>query len=73
MEDLDFLLRTQTEIGREFNTNILRIALNMQEEQIASIIMAQYCCNLDEDIISHAIKKTKMSFVKNMFLFNKNY
>jgi hypothetical protein len=45
----------------------------MQEEQVASIIASVYCCNLDEDIISHAIKKQKMSFIRNMFVYNKNY
>lgn len=40
LEDIDYLLRIETVVGREFNTNIMRIALNMQEEQIASIITA---------------------------------
>ena len=73
LKDVDTLLRMDTVNGRNFNTNILRIALNMKEQQVASILLSQYCTNLDEDIISHALKHTKLDFIHNMFMFNKNY
>jgi hypothetical protein len=42
--------------GVTFNTNALRIALNMQEERIASIIVAFYPVMIDEEMILRAAK-----------------
>lgn len=38
LKDLKFLLSTPSALT--FNTNVLRIALNMQEEKIASVILS---------------------------------
>lgn len=54
LEDLIFLMKTDA--GSTFNTNVLRIALNMQEEKIASIIVANYYCKIDEEMVLRSIK-----------------
>ena len=38
LEDILFLLKG--EAGQTFNTNIMRIALNLQEEKIASVLLS---------------------------------
>lgn len=43
-------------MGLTFNTNVMRIALNMQEEKIASIIAAYYYVKIDEEMIQRAVK-----------------
>lgn len=42
--------------GIPFNTNVLRIALNKQEEKIASTIIAFYNVIIDEAMLIRAIK-----------------
>lgn len=42
--------------GIPFNTNILRIALNKEEEKIASTIIAFYNVIIDEAMVIRAIK-----------------
>ena len=39
-----------------FNTNVLRIALNMQEEKICSILVSEYHVKIDEEMILRAVK-----------------
>lgn len=39
-----------------FNTNVMRIALNMQEEKIACLIAAHYSVKIDEEMILRAVK-----------------
>jgi SUMO ligase MMS21 Smc5/6 complex component len=39
-----------------FNTNVIRIALNMKEEKIASLIVAYYTVKIDKEMIMRAIK-----------------
>lgn len=39
-----------------FNTNVLRIALNMQEEKICSILVADYVVKIDEEMVLRAVK-----------------
>jgi hypothetical protein len=43
-------------IGMPFCTNVLRIALNAREEQIASTLIANYKIALDEKMIIRALK-----------------
>ena len=43
-------------LGQSFNTNIMRIALNMQEERIASLLIAYYSVKVEEEMILRAIK-----------------
>jgi hypothetical protein len=40
LRDIKFLLSTQ--VATTFNTNVLRISLNMQEEKVASLLIAYY-------------------------------
>jgi hypothetical protein len=45
-----------TTAGTTFNTNVMRIALNMQEEKIACLLIAYYSVKVDEEMILRAIK-----------------
>lgn len=57
MEDLiDIHWLMKNEAGQTFNTNIMRIALNHQEEKIASIIVAFYNSRVDDEMVLKAIK-----------------
>jgi len=53
----------KTEAGITFNTNVLRIALNLQEEKISSIIVAAYQCKLDEEMVLRAVKTNQLGFL----------
>lgn len=61
IKDLRFLLTTPG--AATFNTNILRIALNMNEEKIASIIVAYYSVKIDEDMILRAVRTGQINFL----------
>ena len=63
----------KTKIGAPFCTNVLRIALNMKEEAIASTIVAIYNINLDERMIIRAIKTNQVNFLYFVYSRNKNY
>jgi len=39
-----------------FNNNILRIALNLKEEKIASVLVAEYQVLINEKMMTRAIK-----------------
>ena len=54
LEDILFLLKS--EAGQTFNTNIMRIALNLQEEKIASLIRAYYDSKVDDEMVLRAVK-----------------
>jgi DeoR/GlpR family transcriptional regulator of sugar metabolism len=61
LEELKFLMKT--EAGMTFNTNVLRIALNLSEEKIASIIVAGYMCKVDEEMVLRAVKTGQQAFL----------
>ena len=71
LRDLKQLLSTPSAIT--FNTNVLRISLNMQEEKIASVIIARYKAKIDEEMVLRACKTGQLSFLYTMFAFNQNY
>ena len=52
-----------TEAGLKFNNNALRIALNMQEEKIASLLIAYYYVRIDEVMVLRAIKTAQLDFL----------
>lgn len=56
-----------------FNTNVIRIALNMKEEKIASLIVAYYTVKIDKEMIMRAIKTAQIDFLYCVFAYNKNY
>ncbi len=62
LEDILFLLKG--EAGQTFNTNIMRIALNLQEEKIASLILAYYESKLDDEMVLRAVKTLQIDFLK---------
>jgi hypothetical protein len=53
--EIKWLLQ-ETEVGKPFNTNILRIALNMKEEKIAAVLVAFFQIVIREEMITRAIK-----------------
>ena len=57
--------------ARFFNTNMIKIALNMEEDHIAASIVALYPVLLDESTIDFAIVSHCMHFIKSMFFFEK--
>jgi hypothetical protein len=61
MEEIRFLMKT--EAGSTFNKNVLRIALNLQEEKIASIIIGVYHSKVDEEMVLRAIKTNQLQFI----------
>ena len=54
IKDIKFLMSTPVAVT--FNTNVMRIALNMQEEKIASLLIAYYNVKIDEEMILRAVK-----------------
>jgi hypothetical protein len=46
-----------------FNTNVIRIALNMKEEKIASLIVAYYTVKIDKEMIMRATKTAQIDFL----------
>jgi len=57
MEDLlEIKALLKTSVSLTFNTNVMRIALNMQEEKIACLLVAYYYIKIDEEMILRAVK-----------------
>ena len=56
-----------------FNTNILRISLNVGEEMIARVLVAEYNIAIDEKMLKRSIKTRQMQFLYTVYAFNKNY
>lgn len=75
MDDLKEIksLLQNSSVALGFNTNILRIALNYKEEKIASVLVAEYFVEVQEEMIIRAIKTTQMFFLRCVWSFNKNY
>ena len=71
MKDLKFLLSTSS--AATFNTNVLRIALNMQEEKIACLIVSKYSAKIDEEMVNRACRSAQLNFLYTLFSHNKNY
>jgi len=71
VKDIKFLMKTKA--AATFNTNVMRIALNMQEEKIASLIVAYYYARIDEEMILRAIKTGQLDFLYCVFAYNKNF
>jgi hypothetical protein len=46
-----------------FNTNVMRIALNMQEERIACLLIAYYQVKVDEDMVLRAVKTGQIDYL----------
>ena len=64
-EDLaEVLYLLKSEHGQTFNTNIMRIALNMQEEKIACLIIAYYDSKIDEEMVIRAVKTQQLRFLQ---------
>ena len=66
IEDLKMLLQ-ETKIGIPFNTNVLRVALNMKEESCANVLIEYYKVQCDEPMVLRAIKTVQMNFLSYMY------
>lgn len=60
-------------VGSPFCTNVLRIALNKEEEMVASALITYYKVHLDKKMIIRALKSNQTTFLYCVFAFNKNY
>jgi len=54
----------QSEMSRKFNTNILRLALNMNEDRIAAFLVAKYPVSIDEKVINFALANKNLIFIQ---------
>lgn len=59
-EMLDIL---QMDIARNFNSNVLKIALNLKEDRIAAVITAFFPVRVDEESINRACRSAQISFL----------
>ena len=60
-------------MGTPFNSNILRLALNLKEEMVASILAAKYQVVIDEKMMIRAIKTEQFDFLYYVYAYNKNF
>ena len=73
MEIKYLLQKRNTEYVMPFNRNVLRVALNMEEELIACIIAARYTIIIDKKMVEKAIKANMMEFLYMIYGYNKNF
>ncbi len=50
--------------GAKIAMNVLKIALNKEEEKLASIIVAHYPVHIDSDMLNRAIRKDMYDFLQ---------
>lgn len=62
-----------TKAGVALNTNVLKIALNQQDEKVAAVLVAEYVVKIEEEMILRALKTNKFYFLYCLWAFNKNY
>ena len=55
IRDIKYLLQ-HDQCGMMFNNNILKIALNLKEEKIASVLVADFQVEINEKMMTRAIK-----------------
>jgi hypothetical protein len=74
-EDSDFNIKTimQCISSEHFFSNLITIALLAKEEIIASVIIVDYPCRVDESTVKLAINSEMFDFMKFMWRFQKNY
>jgi hypothetical protein len=74
-EDPDFNIKTimQSISSEHFCTNLITIALLAKEEIIASVVIVDYPCRVDESTVKLAINSEMFDFMKYMWRFQKNY
>jgi hypothetical protein len=63
----------KTKAGQSLCTNALKIALIDQEEKVASVLLVEYAIKLERDMITRALVTEKFDFLRNMWVFQKNY
>ena len=79
LKDIKWLLTTHgdeqsnTNVGTPFNSNILRLALNLKEEMVGSILAAKYQVVIDEKMMIRAIKTEQFDFLYYVYAYNKNF
>lgn len=50
-------------IAKSFNTNLLRVAIHMEEDSCASVLAAYYEIVIDEDMFDTAVQKSMFGFL----------
>ena len=68
-----FKYAIKTKAGITLCTNALKISLINKEEKIASVLLVEYKVKTEEDMITRALATQKFEFLRNMWLFKKNY
>jgi hypothetical protein len=54
----------KSDTSYRFNTNILKIALNLREDKVAAIMLAQYPISLDQGIVEYSISCKCLTFIQ---------
>ena len=68
LKEIQFLLqetnkKIDCDVGLPFNTNILKIALNLKETKLASILAYKYKVLIYEEMIIRAVKTDQFEFM----------
>ena len=53
-----------SEFSRKFNSNILRISLNLTEDRVAAYIVARLPVMLDVNVMNYAIQNKVLIFIQ---------
>lgn len=72
IDDRDILIRVKYSFRTKFETmmtNIIKLALKNEEENIACIATAYYEINLDEDMLIKALAGEKYEWLKYVWAF----
>ncbi|CDW85372.1 UNKNOWN [Stylonychia lemnae] len=73
-QDLVFMRHVfSNDFSRKFNSNILRIALNLTEDRVAAYIVARLPVLIDESVMNYAIQNKVLIFIHNVFFYKKNH
>ena len=63
--DLQFLSRIfRSDISKKFNSNLLRIALNLNEDKVAAFLVARYPVQVDEQVMDFAMQHRSLLFIQ---------
>ena len=54
-----------------FNNNMIKIALNLKEDRVASVIVARCPAIIDENTLNYSIQAYCLNFLHNLFLYGK--
>jgi hypothetical protein len=58
--------------GKIFSTNVLKVALNLQEERVASVLVCSHDIRIGDEMLNRALRTFKFEFIYFLFASNKN-